>query len=212
MRHRRTTPKLSRTPSHRKAMLRTMVTDLLRHGHVQTTQAKAKAVRPLAERMITLGKRETLNARRHAARVIRDKTVVKKLFDELAPRYAERPGGYTRIIKLPHRSGDGADMALIELVEAELDRKPSKPKKKKRGGPRTAAQDTAAAAAAASEAEGESSADEVAAAGAPDGELEESQKAEVDAAPDEAAEVGREEAHETEGEPIKDVEVDDEDR
>lgn len=147
MRHRQTTPKLNRTPSHRKAMLRNMVTDLLRHGRVRTTQAKAKALRPLAERMITLGKRETLNARRHAARVIRDKTVLKKLFDELAPRYAERPGGYTRIVKLPARSGDGADLALIELVEAEISKKPAR-KKAKRGGPRTAAQDTAAAAAA----------------------------------------------------------------
>lgn len=152
MRHRRSTPKLNRTPAHRKAMLRNMVTDLLRNGSVRTTQAKAKAVRPLAERMVTLGKRETLNARRHAARVIRDKAVVRKLFDELAPRYAERPGGYTRIIKLPARSGDGADLAIIEMVEAELDLKPSR-KKSRAGGPRTAAQDTAAAATAVESAE-----------------------------------------------------------
>ena len=146
MRHRQTTPKLGRTPSHRKAMLRNMVTDLLRHERVRTTQAKAKALRPLAERMITLGKRESLHARRHAARVIRDKTVIKKLFDDLAPRYADRPGGYTRITKLSSRAGDAADMAVIELVEAEMQ---ARPKRKKKGGPRTAAQDTAAVAAAA---------------------------------------------------------------
>jgi large subunit ribosomal protein L17 len=145
MRHRQTTPKLGRTHSHRNAMLRNMVTDLLRHGRVRTTEPKAKALRPLAERMITLGKRESLHARRQAARVIRDKDVVRKLFDELAPRYAERPGGYTRIIKLPARSGDAADMAMIELVEAEMVRKERK-KPRKKGGPRTAAQDTAAAA------------------------------------------------------------------
>lgn len=145
MRHRQTTPKLGRTHSHRDAMLRNMVTDLLRHGRVRTTEPKAKALRPLAERMITLGKRESLHARRQAARVIRDKDVVRKLFDELAPRYAERPGGYTRIVKLPVRSGDAAEMAMIELVEAEMVRKERK-KPKKKGGPRTAAQDTAAAA------------------------------------------------------------------
>lgn len=146
MRHRQTTPKLGRTHSHRNAMLRNMVTDLLRHGHVRTTEPKAKALRPLAERMITLGKRETLHARRQAARVIRDKDVVRKLFDELAPRYAERPGGYTRIVKLPARSGDAADMALIQLVEAEMGAPKARKKPKKTAGPRTAAQDTKAAA------------------------------------------------------------------
>jgi large subunit ribosomal protein L17 len=130
-------------------MLRNMVTSLLRHGQVRTTQPKAKALRPLAERMITLGKRESLHARRHAARVIRDKDVLRQLFDELAPRYAERPGGYTRIIKLPARSGDGADMAIIQLVEAEMTQKKKRKKPKKKGGPRTAAEDAAVAAAAA---------------------------------------------------------------
>ena len=152
MRHRQTTPKLGRTHSHRNAMLRTMVTDLLRHGRIRTTQPKAKALRPLAERMITLGKRESLHARRQAARVIRDKDVLRKLFDELAPRYSERPGGYTRIIKLTARSGDGADMAMIELVEAEMGPRKKRSKPKKRGGPRTAAQDTAAATAVVEEA------------------------------------------------------------
>ncbi len=153
MRHRRTTPKLGRTASHRDAMLRTMVTDLLRHEKIRTTQAKAKALRRVAERMITLGKRESLHARRRAARVIRDKAVVRKLFEDLAPRYMERPGGYTRIVKLPVRAGDAAEMAIIELVEAKQ-AKPKKKRPKKKGGPRTAAQDTAAAAQAAPPAAG----------------------------------------------------------
>ncbi len=143
MRHRQTTATLGRSPAHRKAMLRNMVTDLLRHEKIQTTAAKAKVLRPLAERMITLGKRESLHARRHAARVIRDKDVLRKLFDDLAPRYAERPGGYTRITKLATRPGDRADMAVIEFVEAEL--KQRKRKRKKKTGPRTASQDTVAA-------------------------------------------------------------------
>ncbi len=147
MRHRKSVVKLGRTAAHRKAMLRNMVTDLLRHERITTTAPKARAVRSLAERMITLGKRETLHARRHAARVIRDGDVVRKLFDDVAPRYAERPGGYTRTYKLGSRSGDAAEMAIIELVEAEM--KPSKKKRKKRGGSRPAA----AAAAPAPEAE-----------------------------------------------------------
>ena len=116
MRHRKKVVKLGRTASHRDAMLRNLTTDLLRHGKVRTTLAKAKAVRPLAERMVTLGKRDTLHARRHAARVVRDPDVVRSLFNELAPRYAERPGGYTRILKLGSRSGDHAEMAIIEFV------------------------------------------------------------------------------------------------
>lgn len=118
MRHRKTTAQLGRTASHRDAMLRNLCTDLLRHERVKTTLAKAKAVRRVAERMVTLGKRDTLHSRRRAARVIRDKEVVRKLFDDLAPRYAQRPGGYTRILKLQRRAGDDAEMAIIELVEA----------------------------------------------------------------------------------------------
>ena len=143
MRHRQTTATLGRAPAHRKAMLRNMVTDLLRHEKIRTTEAKARVLRPLAERMITLGKRESLHARRHAARVIRDKIVLSKLFDDLAPRYAERAGGYTRIIKLSSRPGDQADMAVIELVEAEL--QPRKRKRRKKMGPLTASQDTVTA-------------------------------------------------------------------
>jgi large subunit ribosomal protein L17 len=118
MRHRKKVAKLGREADHRKAMLRNLATDLLKHERVTTTLAKAKAVRPFAERMVTLGKRDTLHARRHAARFIRDKDVVRKVFSELAPRYAERPGGYTRIMKLDTRAGDRAQMAIIEMVEA----------------------------------------------------------------------------------------------
>ncbi len=118
MRHRKKGAKLGRDAAHRDAMLRNLATDLLRHERVTTTLAKAKAVRPLAERMVTLGKRDTLHSRRRAARVIRDDLVVRKVFNELAPRYAERPGGYTRIMRLEPRAGDRAEMAVIEMVEA----------------------------------------------------------------------------------------------
>ncbi len=118
MRHRKKGAKLSRDAAHRKAMLRNLATDLLKHERVTTTLSKAKAVRCVAERLVTLGKRDTLHARRHAARVIRDEDVLRKVFNELAPRYAERPGGYTRIMRLDTRPGDRAEMAIIELVEA----------------------------------------------------------------------------------------------
>ncbi len=118
MRHRKKVAKLGRNASHRKAMLRNLATDLLRHERVTTTLSKAKAVRRVAERLVTLGKRDTLHARRHAARLIRDKDVLSKVFNELAPRYAERPGGYTRIIRLSTRAGDRAEMAVIEMVGA----------------------------------------------------------------------------------------------
>ena len=118
MRHRKKGAKLGRDAAPRNAMLRNLATDLLRHERVTTTRAKAKAVRPVAERMVTLGKRDTLHARRRAARVIRDDLVVRKVFNELAPRYAERPGGYTRIMRLDTRAGDRAEMAIIEMVGA----------------------------------------------------------------------------------------------
>jgi len=118
MRHRKNFAKLGRNAAHRKAMLRNLATDLLRHERVTTTLSKAKAVRRVAERLVTLGKRDTLHARRHAARMIRDKDVLRKVFSELAPRYAERPGGYTRIMRLSARAGDRAEMAIIEMVGA----------------------------------------------------------------------------------------------
>lgn len=117
MRHRKKGRKLSRSPAHRKATLRNMAANLFRHGRIRTTTAKAKELRPYAERLVTLGKRGDLHARRLAQRKLQDKTALAVLFEEIAPRYVERPGGYTRILKLGARKGDGADMALIELVE-----------------------------------------------------------------------------------------------
>jgi len=117
MRHKIAGRKLGRSSSHRNAMFRNLVTDLLVYEKITTTEAKAKEVRGLAERMITLGKESGLHSRRQALSFILDKRAVDKLFTELAPRYAERPGGYTRIIKLGPRLGDGAAMARLELVE-----------------------------------------------------------------------------------------------
>ncbi len=117
MRHRKRGRALSRSRSHRAALVRNQVTELLRHEAIVTTEAKAKEIRPVAERMITLGRKGTLHARRLAAATLTDKTVLKRLFDDVGPRFADRPGGYTRIVKLGPRRGDGARMAHIELVE-----------------------------------------------------------------------------------------------
>lgn len=116
MRHRKKGRKLSRTPAHRRATLRNMATSLFLHERIETTTAKAKELRPYAERLITLARRGDVHARRLAARKIQDRDALGKLFDDIAPRYAERPGGYTRILKLGNRKGDAADMSLIELV------------------------------------------------------------------------------------------------
>lgn len=121
MRHRREGRKLGRTASHRKALFRNMVTDFLDKEHLVTTVPKAKELRPVAEKMITLGKKETLSARRRALSFIRRRAVVRKLFDDLAPRFAERKGGYTRIVRLGFRRGDSAELALIELVGSEFE-------------------------------------------------------------------------------------------
>lgn len=117
MRHRKGGRKLSRTSAHRKALMRNMVTSLLDHERIETTDAKAKELRGVAERMITLGKRGDLHARRQALSVIRSKEVTAKLFDELAERFRDRPGGYTRVIKVGNRVGDAAPISIIELVE-----------------------------------------------------------------------------------------------
>ena len=113
MNHRKTGRKLSRSVSHRKALLRNMVTSLLEHEQIRTTDAKAKELRGVADRMITLGKRGTLHARRQALQTIRSKDVTGKVFGELADRYRDRPGGYTRVIKLGQRPGDAAPMAIV---------------------------------------------------------------------------------------------------
>jgi len=119
MNHRKSARKLGRTSAHRKALLRNMVTSLLEHEQIRTTDAKAKELRGVADRMITLGKRGTLHARRQALQTIRSKDVTSKVFAELAERYRERPGGYTRVIKLGQRVGDAAPMSIIELVDRE---------------------------------------------------------------------------------------------
>lgn len=108
--------KLGRTSSHRRALLRHLVTELLEHDRIQTTEAKARALRPLAEKMITLAKRGDLHARRQAAAFLTNEDVLKRLFDELGPRYQDRNGGYTRLLKLGPRRGDAAPMSLVELV------------------------------------------------------------------------------------------------
>ncbi|PIE66099.1 MAG: 50S ribosomal protein L17 [Desulfobacterales bacterium] len=117
MRHRKVGRKLGRTTSHRKAMLRNMVTSLLEHERIVTTVPKAKEARRIADKMITLGKRGDLHARRQALAYIRSKEIVHKLFNELSEQYADRKGGYTRIIKTGNRVGDAAPMAIIELVD-----------------------------------------------------------------------------------------------
>jgi large subunit ribosomal protein L17 len=109
--------KLGRTSDHRRALMRAMVTFLLESGKIQTTVTRAKEVSSVAERMVTLGKKNTLAARRRAMAYITKEDVVKKLFDEIAPKYSERNGGYTRIVRIGPRRGDGAEMAVLELVE-----------------------------------------------------------------------------------------------
>jgi len=116
MRHMKTGKKLGKTSSHREAMLRNMVTSLLKYGKITTTDAKAKELRKVAEKMITLGKRGDLHARRQALSFVRDKEVVAKLFDELSARYRDLTGGYTRIMKMGNRTGDNAPMSIIEFI------------------------------------------------------------------------------------------------
>lgn len=117
MRHLKSGRKLNRSASHRRALLRNLVTSLLQHEAIETTDAKAKELRRWADRMVTLGKRGTLHARRQALAFVRRREVVAKLFDDIAARFSERPGGYTRITKLGDRQGDHAPMSLIELTE-----------------------------------------------------------------------------------------------
>ena len=123
MRHRNSGRKLNRTSSHRKAMFRNMATALLKHEHIKTTLPKAKELRPVVERMITLGKRGNLHARRQALSYLRDEKIVGKLFENLAERYENRQGGYTRVFKAGFRYGDMAPMAIIECVDRDVDAK-----------------------------------------------------------------------------------------
>ncbi len=134
MRHRKIRSKLNRTTGHRKALMRNLATALIKEERIHTTEAKARNLRPFVEKLITLGKRGDLAARRLAFSRLGKKEAVHKLFEEIAPRFSERPGGYTRIIKDNFRAGDSAPMAYIELVE-HVEKKMVKKKKAKRPGP-----------------------------------------------------------------------------
>ena len=120
MRHQKKTIKLGRTAEHRRALLANQICSLIEHQRIRTTLAKAKAVRPLAEKMVTLGKKGSIHAHRTAFAVLRQKDAVKKLFDEIAPRTADRNGGYTRIVKLGQRKSDAAPVAYLEWVDATI--------------------------------------------------------------------------------------------
>ena len=121
MRHKIAGRKLGRNPAHRRSLLRNLVTSFLEHERLVTTLPKAKEMRPLAEKMITLGKRDTLHARRQVQSYLLSDVTTKKVFDTIAPRFSDRPGGYSRIVRLGPRVGDGADMAVIELLGSELE-------------------------------------------------------------------------------------------
>ncbi|MFP4086150.1 MAG: 50S ribosomal protein L17 [Desulfobacteraceae bacterium] len=133
MRHRKAGNQLARNPSHRRAMLRNMVTSLFKHEQLETTDAKAKAVRPIAEKLITLAKRGDLHSRRQALSYIQEKQVTHKLFDELKGRYMDRQGGYTRIVKKGLRNGDGAALSILQLLPGDERGKSSKKKDKTSG-------------------------------------------------------------------------------
>ena len=132
MRHNKGLRKLGRTTSHRRALLRNLTTSLFRHERIKTTLPKAKELRPIAEKLITIARRDDLHSRRRVLREVSDKEVVKKLFGTLAPRFATRPGGYTRTLRLNPRPGDGADMAIVELIGSEPTFKKRKEEKKAR--------------------------------------------------------------------------------
>jgi large subunit ribosomal protein L17 len=128
MRHKRSGKKLGRDSAHRKALYSNLTGALIEHGRIETTEAKAKAVKPFAEKMITLGKRGDLHARRQALAALRSNHVVHQLFADVAPRFAERPGGYTRIVRIGPRQGDAAEMVYLELVDYEPEATPLAPR------------------------------------------------------------------------------------
>ncbi len=133
MRHRVAGVKLGRSPAHRRALLRNLVTALLERELVRTTDAKAKELKRWGDRMVTLGKQGTLHARRRAVAVLTRERVVKKLFDVIAPRYANRAGGYTRVVKLGRRAGDAAPVSIVELVDRQGAEQPKKKPPRRRG-------------------------------------------------------------------------------
>jgi large subunit ribosomal protein L17 len=128
MRHARSGKKLGRDSAHRRALYSNLAGALIEHGRIETTAAKAKAVKPFAEKMITLGKRGDLHARRQALAALRSNNVVHRLFADVAPRFAERPGGYTRIVRIGPRQGDAAEMVYLELVDFEPTARPLAPR------------------------------------------------------------------------------------
>ncbi len=132
MRHRNYGSKLGRNPAHRRATLRNLVTNVIEHERITTTLTRAKAARPLVERMITIGKKDSLEARRQAASYLMTPEATRKLFNDLAPRFADRTGGYTRIVRAGWRIGDGADLAILELIGSELKKKEKKEKGRKK--------------------------------------------------------------------------------
>lgn len=135
MRHQKARKRMGCSSSHRKAILRNMVTSLFKHGQLETTDAKAKQLKPVAERMITLAKRGDLHARRQALSFIREKTVTHRLFDEIKDRYTNRPGGYIRIVKKGPRRGDAAPVSIIQLLPAEEEKKKGRKKTKAQAEP-----------------------------------------------------------------------------
>jgi len=205
MRHNIDHKKLGRTASHRKAMLSNMVTSLFERERIETTTVKAKEAKRLAEKMITFARKGDLSARRHVARTVKDPVVLRKLFDDIAPRYADRPGGYTRVLKTGVRKGDAAQTAILELVG-----KDDKPRGKKKTTRKThhkveIPESPVIAAKKAAEAAAKAEADEVKAA------EEAAKKAEEEAA---AAEAAAEEAVEPEAEeaPAEEAPAEEEDK
>ena len=132
MNHRSGINRLGRNATHRRATLDSLALSLFKYERIRTTLAKAKETRPLAEKMITLGKKGTLHARRQVLAFVRKEAVVAKVFDDLGPRFGQRPGGYSRIVKLGQRAGDGADLAMLELVGSEFKKKAKKKKDKEK--------------------------------------------------------------------------------
>jgi|ERR1700761_1128181 large subunit ribosomal protein L17 len=130
MRHLKSGSKLGKQPAHRRAVLRNLVTNLVEKERIHTTILRAKATRRIAEQMITLGKRDTLHARRQAAAFLMTPGATEKLFKDLAPRFAQRPGGYTRIVRAGWRLGDGAELAILEFIGSELKKKEKKARRK----------------------------------------------------------------------------------
>src|ERR1700735_2544145 len=129
MRHLVSGHKLGKQPAHRRTVLRNLVTNLIEKERIQTTILRARAAPPLPERMITLGKRDSLHARRQAAASLTTPGATQKLFTDLAPRFADRPGGYTRIVRVGWRIGDGAELAILEFIGSELKKKEKKPRR-----------------------------------------------------------------------------------